>query len=79
MNVYVYVMSYFNYMMNVYVVPTPSDFEQMEGLCGNFNGDSRDDTILRGTTQTDPVESKYGYWWWWSYYFFPHQFAYSWG
>ncbi|XP_060553958.1 uncharacterized protein LOC132715005 isoform X4 [Ruditapes philippinarum] len=78
-DVYVYVMSYFNYMMNVYVVPTPSDFEQTEGLCGNFNGDFRDDTILRGTTQSDPVESSYGYWWWWSDYFFPHQFAYSWG
>ncbi|XP_053403088.1 uncharacterized protein LOC123543596 [Mercenaria mercenaria] len=79
MHVYVYIMSYFNYMMNVYVAPTPSDFEQMEGLCGNFNGDFRDDTVLRGSTYSDPVETYYGYWWWWSRYFYPHAFAYSWG
>ncbi|XP_053403087.1 uncharacterized protein LOC128558234 [Mercenaria mercenaria] len=79
MQVFVYIMSYFNYMMNVYVTPTPSDFEQMEGLCGNFNGDFRDDTVLRGSTYSDPVEEYYGYWWWWSDYFYPHEFAYSWG
>ncbi|XP_053404098.1 sushi, von Willebrand factor type A, EGF and pentraxin domain-containing protein 1-like [Mercenaria mercenaria] len=79
MQVFVYIMSYFNYMMNVYVTPTPSDFEQMEGLCGNFNGDFRDDTVLRGSNSSDPVETYYGYWWWWSDYFYPHEFAYSWG
>lgn len=83
MRVYVYVMPYLYYMMNIYITPAPSDFEQMEGLCGNFNGDRSDDTILRGTntpSSSEYISVAWGWWWWWfSNYFYPYDFAYSWG
>lgn len=47
----VYVMPYFNYVMNIDIYPSPMEKNNIEGLCGNFNGDRSDDLQIRGTTE----------------------------
>ncbi|KAL4219880.1 hypothetical protein ACF0H5_020291 [Mactra antiquata] len=83
MQAFVYVMPYFDFAMNIYIIPAPSDFNHVQGLCGNYNGDRDDDTILRGTNQRSSGEqdtsTSWWFWWmWWTEYFYPNDFTSSW-
>lgn len=70
MVIYAYVMPFNSYTMNLLIYPSPNDIGQVEGLCGNFNGDRYDDLIHRDTGRVDPYSS------WWNYY--PDDFSMSW-
>jgi len=39
--------------LNIHVYPLSEDYNNAEGLCGNFNGDDRDDLKLRGSNTMD--------------------------
>ena len=44
------IMPYFDYVMNIDILPSVMEKSNCEGLCGNFNGIYDDDFIVRGTT-----------------------------
>ena len=57
MLVNVYVISWGNYVLNIDIYPTPADVDSIEGLCGTFNGDTRDDFKMRnGSITNNPVQ-----------------------
>lgn len=43
------VIHYRGYFMNIDIYPSPSEMNNIEGLCGNFNGDKGDDLMIRET------------------------------
>lgn len=57
--------------MNINIFPSPNDMDKLEGLCGTFNGNYRDDLLDSYGTIT-PVDSSR----WTSY---PDNFSASWG
>ena len=64
MRVDVYIMYYFDYIMNIDIYPTPAEFNNVEGLCGNFNGDPYDDFVMSDgskTTDNDVFSLSWGY------------------
>ncbi|KAH3853836.1 hypothetical protein DPMN_096371 [Dreissena polymorpha] len=50
--------------MNVYIYPSPADMNNVEGLCGHFNGNWSDDFVHRNGAKT-LSHSSYWRWWWW--------------
>ncbi|KAH3700504.1 uncharacterized protein LOC127859566 [Dreissena polymorpha] len=66
-----------NYWMNVDIYPSPHDINQVEGLCGNYNGDPEDDFIMRnsGTLLTPSSDNSKRIWPWGVY---PDEFSFSW-
>ena len=50
--------------MNVYIYPSPADMNNVEGLCGHFNGNWSDDFVHRNGAKTQS-QSYYWRWWWW--------------
>ena len=64
MRVDVYVMEYSDYVMNIDIYPTPAEFNNVEGLCGNFNGEAYDDFAMSDgseTTDNDDFSLSWGY------------------
>ncbi|KAH3713665.1 uncharacterized protein LOC127857173 [Dreissena polymorpha] len=63
--------------MNVDIYPSPHDFNQVEGLCGNYNGNPVDDFIMRdsGTLWTPSSDNSDRVWPWAVY---PDEFSFSW-
>ena len=56
-------MYFFNYVMHIDIYPTPAEFNNVEGLCGNFNGDPSDDFVMSDgskTTSTDEFSLSWG-------------------
>jgi len=39
--------------LNIHVYPLAEDFDNSEGLCGNYNGMSGDDLTINGTSTVD--------------------------
>lgn len=56
--------------MNIFIFPTPSDMYNVEGLCGNFNGDF-DDDLVHSDGSISPTFYNWG--------FEPDEFSASWG
>ncbi|XP_052799086.1 uncharacterized protein LOC128230682 [Mya arenaria] len=76
MIVSIYVMTYGKYVLNIDIYPSPDDFGQVEGLCGNFNGDPTDDLAYRDTGDLwVPTDSSDRVWSWAVY---PDTFSFSW-
>ncbi|XP_052245778.1 uncharacterized protein LOC127854763 [Dreissena polymorpha] len=77
MSVNIYLMTWGNYVMNVDIYPSPHDFNQVEGLCGNYNGNPDDDFIMRdsGTLWTPSFDNSDRVWYWAVY---PDEFSFSW-
>lgn len=72
----VMISSWANYMVNVYIYPSPADMKEVEGLCGNFDGNIYGDLIH----SDGKVTSGYNYyWWWWWYIYDAEDFIRSWG
>ncbi|KAH3844521.1 hypothetical protein DPMN_086779 [Dreissena polymorpha] len=61
--------------MNIYIYPSPNDMNNVEGLCGLFNGNWRDDFLHRDGAMT--LSYNY-YWWWWWWGGDPDKFSKSW-
>ena len=64
MRVDVYIMHNFDYVMNIDIYPTPTEVNNVEGLCGNLNGDLYDDFVKRGGSKTadnDDFSLSWGY------------------
>lgn len=57
-------------LINIFIYPTPSDMYNVEGLCGNFNGDFNDD-LVHSDGSTSPTLFYWG--------FEPDKFSASWG
>ncbi|WAR01759.1 VWDE-like protein [Mya arenaria] len=76
MIVSIYVMTWGKYVLNIDIYPSPDDFGQVEGLCGNFNGDPTDDLAYRDTGDLwVPTDSNDRVWSWAVY---PDSFSFSW-
>ena len=77
MSVNIHLMMWGNYVMNVDIYPSPHDFNQVEGLCGNYNGKPEDDFIMRdsGTLWTQSSDNSDRFWYWAVY---PDEFSFSW-
>ncbi|KAH3800311.1 hypothetical protein DPMN_153944 [Dreissena polymorpha] len=77
MSVNIYLMTWGNYVMNVDIYPSPHDFNQVEGLCGNYDGNPDDDFIMRdsGTLWTPSSDNSDRVWYWAVY---PDEFSFSW-
>ena len=56
MTVEVRILPYNYYFMNVDIYPSPNEQHNLVGLCGNFNGDTRDDFQLRDTDTQGSTE-----------------------
>ena len=59
----VFIRPWFHNVMDIDIYPTPADAKSIEGLCGNFNGDTGDDLKMRNGSITNDTD----------------QFAWSWG
>ena len=62
------------FLVNVNIYASPADVNNVEGLCGYFNGDITDDFRLREGGY-DNVQPAYRWWWW---YYVPQEFPLSW-
>ena len=75
-------MPYYEYTMNIVVYPSVQDSDQVEGLCGNFNGDYKDDLVNRATGEVYQYNTYSWYMWrdWeaWLRFFYPNEISMSW-
>ncbi|XP_052217757.1 uncharacterized protein LOC127835391 [Dreissena polymorpha] len=64
--------------MSVYVYPSPNEMGQVEGLCGTFNGNWKDDFLHSDGSTTESPDNDWGFWWWWRWGGNPDVFSQSW-
>lgn len=70
----VMISSWSEYMVNVYIYPSPADMNEVEGLCGNLDGNINGDLI-----HSDGNVTYYPYYYWsWNEHD-PEIFIRSWG